>query len=355
MAGIAQEAAAITTIDLGSAKGYSVLVFGNVASFADVEGRAAIGGNVLNGFDAGYRSPFAAYKDANGKVQPELVVGGNWNTNGSTVYGGPSVNVNTNASAEHSKVGPAAAQTEYRAAGGDFRLGGVVFGSASKNGSANSSQANGYHQTAVSAAEVQSGNKAVSATQNANYFDFAKAKSEVTALSSNLNALAATGSNHWGTLTGSGSGDLQVFNLGSSGNLSSLSLAHISAGSHIVINSSATSVTLQGGDFLSFADRVIFNLPNATSVNLGWGGWGTLLAPKATVFGTGHWEGNLIANQVAFSNGGVASMKSGSKLEVGYEPFTGYNVSAVPEPGSYALMLAGLGALGFVARRRRQA
>lgn len=33
---------------------------------------------------------------------------------------------------------------------------------------------------------------------------------------------------------------------------------------------------------------------------------------------------------------------------------TGFNVSAVPEPETYAMMLAGLGLLGFAARRRKQ-
>ena len=39
----------------------------------------------------------------------------------------------------------------------------------------------------------------------------------------------------------------------------------------------------------------------------------------------------------AFANGGSESL-----------------VTAVPEPGTYAMILAGLGAMGFIARRRRQ-
>lgn len=38
----------------------------------------------------------------------------------------------------------------------------------------------------------------------------------------------------------------------------------------------------------------------------------------------------------------------------GSADFTG-NVAAIPEPGTYALMIAGLGVMGFIARRRKQA
>lgn len=66
-------------------------------------------------------------------------------------------------------------------------------------------------------------------------------------------------------------------------------------------------------------------------------------------FGGGAWLGvtgpfQLIVNgTISGVGGGTAASYSGT-----------LNVTPVPEPGTYALMLAGLGAIGFIASRRRQ-
>ncbi len=44
-----------------------------------------------------------------------------------------------------------------------------------------------------------------------------------------------------------------------------------------------------------------------------------------------------------------------SAIEVGMMRDLGYTVTAVPEPETYAMLLAGLGLIGSIARRRRQA
>jgi len=47
---------------------------------------------------------------------------------------------------------------------------------------------------------------------------------------------------------------------------------------------------------------------------------------------------------------------SNLQIEIREVAFNGVpTVSAVPEPGTYALMLAGLGLVGFMARRRNSA
>jgi hypothetical protein len=100
-----------------------------------------------------------------------------------------------------------------------------------------------------------------------------------------------------------------------------------------------------------------------------------------TGFGTGLADVDMAAGGIANSffdtNGILASFGGNADFELGSSfsglnpvypsecpggaacvrgsaDFTG-NVAAIPEPGTYALMIAGLGVVGFVARRRKQA
>lgn len=311
-------------IDLGAAQGYSGFFFGNVSAASDVEGRLAVGGDLTAGFDIGYRNAY-------GSGAPSLVVKGGvsltsqWGPAG-MIYNGPSVNVDTNAS-----IGPAAASWVP----GQLKTGNIVYGSS------------------LTAVDWQYG----SATQNANYIDFAAAKTQLSGLSTQLAGLTQTGGwtieNGGLKLTGDGSDKPQVFNIGNASLAGGLTLANIKAGAHVVINSTLSNVTF-GGDFggdkanssdalAQHRDRIIYNFGQATTLNVSTFLNGSVLALSADVIGSGHLEGTLIANSLSAGPNG--------KLELGYEPYQGFT-TAVPEPVTYALMLAGLAGIGLVVRRR---
>lgn len=340
--GMPGASAQAVSIDLGGASGYSGFFFGNVEAAADVEGRLAVGGNLQSGFDVGYRIPYGSSARA-------LVVGGNLTWHGGELYAGPSYATDTNAS-----IGPAAAQwlSEFDPLTGRFKVnpGTGVYGGTADFG--------GYWNTAAF-------------SQQSGVVDFAGTQAQLAALSSQLDSLSPTGAvvaNGSGglNLVGDGVSLLQVFNLGTH-DLANLTLANVPAGAHIVINSERSDVAFSGfmgsqtasvtdlSDLGAFRDRLVFNLRDATEVNINTGVSGLVLALQARVMGSGHLEGSLIAQslQRRSSDNGV--------LEIGYEPFVTYTAtgggtaSAVPEPDSLVLLLSGLVVTAALSRRRRAA
>lgn len=300
--------AAMTNINLGAAQGYSAFFFGNASRVMDVEGRFAVGGNLeTSGFSFGYRTP-------HGVTGPSLVVGGNVKLGTGAIYTGPNTNINTNDS-----VGPITSWEKP--------LGYGVFGGSNSS-------------------------LAVHDLRNATPIDFAGAKTQLSKLSSDLTAEAANGTVEakWGGLylTGDNSSKVQVFTINSN-TVGNLVLQNVKSDAQVIINvngsssGSGTNYTFSGGQdgqLESLRDRVLFNFANASEVKISTFTYGTILATKANIVGTGHIEGSVIANSIS------------AQVEIGYEPW--HNTTPVPEADTWAMLLAGLGVTAFLAKRRRQ-
>jgi PEP-CTERM motif len=117
------------------------------------------------------------------------------------------------------------------------------------------------------------------------------------------------------------------------GTSASFNLAASSSG--VLFSPGANPPSLPGGNTVAFSSDAAFDSPNGNSGGINGGEWAAF-----TVTGT--------SGAMDFLSGlHVRSLFNGQS-----ESFVTVT-TPVPEPGTYALMLAGLGVIGFVMRRRR--
>jgi PEP-CTERM motif len=124
-----------------------------------------------------------------------------------------------------------------------------------------------------------------------------------------------------------------------------------SVGSGTLTNTSAIGTSIFGPIGAGNLDFLFTDTTTSTSVGNG-GSFGqfTSYVVLGTYDNVGAFTPFTAGGQYAL----VLGFNDGAQVDGDYDDMVvGLNVAAVPEPETYALLIAGLGAVGFVSRRRR--
>ena len=328
------------TNSLGLDYSLNLLSFGNFfVPRADVQGRVAVGGdasianysiNTVSGTQATYGGTGLTVGGnldfISGTTWGNTVVGGNLSTGAGASFGGNiqvGGNLNANGNWLTAATNPA---TNNWMTPANISYGGSVSGVQQWQDPA---------PVAVAASSVQLG------------INFAAEQQRLTSLSQSFDSLAnsGVGTNPWGAtfFFDAKGADLAVFDLASSDVAKNLQLDNLGANTTVILNVHGQSIDFGAHGYGNFVGgHVLFNLPEATQVTFASSVFASFLAPLAQFYTP---IGGLISGQVV-----VAGWEGAG--QVNDLAFTG-NVAAVPEPETYALMLAGLIMVAGATRRRR--
>ena len=180
--------------------------------------------------------------------------------------------------------------------------------------------------------------------------------SSLTQTSQALSKLAATAEaeRKWGGIYVAGTNSsVEVINLDASwlNSSSYYNFTNMAAGATLIVNFSGDSASFTGGYQAFDGYNVLFNFADATSLTIGTGFQANVLAPNASVTG-----GSGVINGSVVVNNWNSAVQINANHYFAATDVAGLNLAAaVPEPETYAMLLAGLGLVGFVARRRKSA
>ena len=176
--------------------------------------------------------------------------------------------------------------------------------------------------------------------------DFDALRTSLTSLSTRLDGLAAASAvDSWSTLmfNASNANGINVFDITSAQALQNMQINGLGANGTVIINVLGSTVDFGNHGFTNFNNRVLFNLPEATTLQLGWVA-ASILAPFASV---GSGGSGVVLGQVVVNNWA-------SGVQINDVPFVGHvPLAPIPEPETYAMLLAGLGLMGAVVKRRK--